>query len=709
LDLYFEVCLYLLLLTGFGTLASTGGLDGPTTVLVTMALAARGILLARRAPFKIAEAWTTYLTLGYAFFYLAEYFVLNHGFLRSTVHLVLFVMGVRMFSAQKERDGIMLAVLSFLMVLAAAVLTVDTVFLFCFAAFLVVAVATFALMEMRHTRTAATVAALDPRGQISRPLGRAMAGSAPVVAAAILVMAAAIFFLLPRASERFLGTFAPNADFSTGFSDRVELGTIGRLQQSNAPVMHVQIEGDHRGTYDLKWRGVTLSLFDGRVWSNPLEQSRVPRLADGRFSLSANTATGGAVAAREQHLVSYTVVMEPIGSRVFFLAPQPWTLEGPYRALTIDRGGAVFDVDDERPVGRYVATSDLATPETAVLRQTGDQYSPAVLLTYLELPPLDLRVARLAEQLAATASNNYDRAAAIESYLKSNFAYTLELPQRRPRDPVADFLFERKRGHCEYFASAMAVMLRSLRIPARVVNGFRGGEFNALTGSYVVRARNAHSWVEVYFPGQGWVAFDPTPPSGVLNEPLGRAGLYFDALSSFWREWVVDFDSSHQRSLGHDASQQGQVLAQAVHSWAERFYTRVSGWATSLEADVSKRPAWWGAVGGALGVALALLINVNRLLRAWRRRRLTVHPEAAPRAAAALWYQRALKMLERTGWKKAPQQSAAEFARSVAPLELRMRVTRFTECYESARFGESEPAARRLPELYEELKESIAK
>jgi len=100
---------------------------------------------------------------------------------------------------------------------------------------------------------------------------------------------------------------------------------------------------------------------------------------------------------------------------------------------------------------------------------------------------------------------------AIEIYLRTRFGYTLQLPRVLPHDPLANFLFERKQGHCEYFASAMAVMLRTLRIPSRVVNGFQTGEYNDLTSQYVVRASNAHSWVEAYFPGYGWVAFDPTP------------------------------------------------------------------------------------------------------------------------------------------------------------------------------------------------------
>ena len=118
----------------------------------------------------------------------------------------------------------------------------------------------------------------------------------------------------------------------------------------------------------------------------------------------------------------------------------------------------------------------------------------------------------------------------MEQYLSTHFRYTLELPRSLPQDPLANFLFERKKGHCEYFASSMAVMLRSLHIPSRIVTGFRGGEFNDLTGQYVVRASDAHSWVEAYFPGSGWISFDPTP-AGNLPTRTGwsRMQLYMDA------------------------------------------------------------------------------------------------------------------------------------------------------------------------------------
>src|SRR5208282_4564671 len=184
---------------------------------------------------------------------------------------------------------------------------------------------------------------------------------------------------------------------------------------------------------------------------------------------------------------------------------------------------------------QYEAQSQLAEIDSDELRLAPSS-APAAMDEYLKLPPLDIRIPNLAEQITAQAPSNYEKAVALEQYLSTHFAYTLEPPRTPPRDPLANFLFERKRGHCEYFASSMAVMLRWLRIPSRLVTGFRGGEYNDLTGQYVVRASDAHSWVEAYFPGSGWISFDPTP-AGSLSTRTGwsRMQLYVDAAASFWR------------------------------------------------------------------------------------------------------------------------------------------------------------------------------
>jgi protein-glutamine gamma-glutamyltransferase len=700
LQRYFEIALYLLVSTGFATLASTGGLGGGTVVLVCAALLLRGYLLFKGATWLIPERWTSWLTVGYVAFYAADYFLISGGFLNATVHLVLFVMVVRLFSAQRDRDFYFLSVIAFLMVLAAALLTVNSVFLLGFAFFMLMAVASFILMEMRHISAKAGVRSKDiDAGLTHRNMATSLAVASPVLMLCILLGATGIFFLLPRVSAGYMGAYAPGGEITSGFSDTVELGRIGEIQQSGSVVMHIRIDGDDRGSFDLKWRGVALSNFDGRTWSNHHEQYPLPERLDGRFVFLPVRAGGQKGPYRPIH---YRVLMEPVGMNVFFLASRPESLEGNYAHLFTDDSGAVFNLDPEHAVNRYQATSDIAQAGAADLRATDGSYPADVISTYLALPPVDRRIPRLAEQIATSADNNYDKALALENYLRTHFGYTLQLSRTVPHDPLANFLFERRQGHCEYFASSMAVMLRTLGIPSRVVNGFRTGEFNDLTSQYVVRASNAHSWVEAYFPDYGWVAFDPTPGASIPTRTgWNRVSLYVDAMASFWREWIVNYDAGHQQSLAVSASGRSRDLFFSLRRWWHHHYKNMLAWARRTGNTAAGSP-WRWALAGTLTAALLILgLNAPRLLRALSRFRLAARPEKSPRLAATIWYERMTDSVGRRGWQKSPTQTPEEFVARIDDARVRQRVAEFTRHYESARFDDSIEDARRLPELYE--------
>ncbi len=611
IERYFNVALYLLVLTGFGTLASTGGLDLLAVIVVGCALLVRGYHLVTHQQFTIPERWTTYLTVLYVGAYFADYFFVSRSFLVSTVHLVLFGMVIRLFSLQRARDHFMLAVLSFLMVLAAAVLTVDSVFLFSFAGFLLVAVITFVLMEMRHSVAEDTGRAQEPKDSAPyRRMANVLLATAPTLMVMILVGGSLIFFLLPRVSSRYLTAYSPGNDLSTGFSDRVQLGRIGQIQQSSAVVMHIQIDHDLEGAYDLKWRGIALSQFDGRTWSNPFSQVDLRLSGSGGYRW---LNTGPNSSGPSAHKIHYRVLMEPMGTNVFFLAERPTALIGNYSRVTTDAGGAVYNLDAEHPVNRYEAESQLNEPDASELRLAPNTV-PGNLALYLTLPPLDIRISNLAEEITASAPNNYDKAVAMERYLRTHFGYTLDLGRTLPRDPLATFLFERKKGHCEYFASSMAVMLRSLRIPSRIVTGFRGGEFNDLTGQYVVRASNAHSWVEAYFPGPGWVSFDPTP-GGDLETHSGwsRMLLYVDAAASFWREWVVNYDVAPPADAGPGRGPDQSTFYETTTSplvFAQ--LSIVAEFRPNAHTRITLAPGRWLGWGMGLSALLLFLRNLRR-------------------------------------------------------------------------------------------------
>ncbi len=717
IERYFQTSLFLLIVTGFATLASTGKLDFLSMTVVSAALLYRGKQLLDGRSVQIPERITSYLGLVYVLVYLADFFFVSQNFVAASVHLLLFGMVTKIFSVQRDRDHIYLAVLAFLEVLSAAILTVDTVFLAAFSVFLLVAVATFISMEMRRSamaagniQRAAIIPAQTRRRFNFRSLDASLSSTSLAIVFGILVFSVALFFAMPRLSGGYLSRLAQQNALVSGFSDNVQLGEIGRIQQSSQVVMHVRIEGGLR-IPELRMRGATLGNFDGHQWFNPPHQSEMvdQNSYSGRYDIETRDTTFPRSLTRfavgdTHRVVKYRVVMEPIGTNVVFLIPAPRFVFADFREATIDFGQSILNTDHDRATNNYNGISDISQPAPEQLRGSVVDYDSSIANKYLQLPAVDPRVKKLADDLAIKQTNAFDKAAAINAYLSNTFGYTLELPTERQRDPIANFLLVRKKGHCEYFASAMTVMLRVEGIPSRIVTGFRGGEFNDLTGDYIVRARDAHSWVEVFFPGRGWVAFDPTPAGA---EPTisawTRLMLYGDAAREFWREWVINYDFSHQRTLTETAASTSRDRIDRARIWFRAKYEHLLELARKTHRQVTRSPYEFSRSALLLICGILVLLNLQRVRRAIRARQLAVNPGREPRGAATLWYERLIRTLSRKGYPKKLAQTPHEFVASIPEVELRQRVDTFTTHYERARYGNSAEDATRLPELFKEV------
>jgi transglutaminase-like putative cysteine protease len=532
-----------------------------------------------------------------------------------------------------------------------------------------------------------------------------------------LAGSAVFFFVLPRLNTvGYLRNRGVQSSLATGFSGDVRLGGIGRIQQSSAVVMHVQVLHGKLPA-DVKWRGIALANFDGQRWWNPAEVPEFHTVGEAPLDLASAAGRAfysGSVAPPRLPTLRYRVVMEPLGLNVFFLAPVPLELKGDYPLVQTASDGSVFNVPGrvvaggrEGPpgIGVYTAEADARDPVPFVRGSNSRDYPPSVFDRYLQLPRVDRRIGDLARRVAGPAESNYDRARAIESYLKTSYGYTLELPGVNASDPLAYFLFERKRGHCEYFASSMTVMLRTLGIPARVANGFRGGEYNDLTGSYIVRERDAHSWVEAYFPEFGWVAFDPTPAGPAASSRAGwaRLGLYLDAASEMWREWIINYDFSHQLRLSNEIANTTYNVQSAFRIWTWREYRRLVDRMAIAERRMQRMSTEEMALACILLALLLALPFVPKTWRTLRQARLRRNPLRAPKSAASFWYLRLLKRLARRGIRKAAAQTPVEFASSIADPRVRQDMVVFTRHYERARFAASVEDAEKLPELYAEM------
>lgn len=724
----FQTSLFLLVVTGFATLFGTGKLDLVSVIFVLTALVLRGYLLLRDRPFVIPSRVTAWLAVIYVLLFFVDFFFISgRDFITPAIHLVLFGMCVKLFNVERERDYAYLAVLSFLMVLSAAILTVDSAFLAAFGIFIVLAVFCFMAMEMRRSSISAANSAPLPipglrtrRSSISpmHRLATSLTRTTVVMVAAILTSSIFLFFVMPRISGGYLSRYAQSDAISTGFSDSVNLGEIGHIQQSSEVVAHLRIDGDTIGDHsDLRLRGGVLALFDGKRWTNPHRNSDVLAQSYGRvFQLSTHVS---AFDRREEiriargpqlNLIHYRVLMEPLSTTVIFTVPTAQAIFGSFREIGVDDDRTFHNLDRDHTVSTYEGVSDVSVPLPTVLDRLQDASLPAMPSRYLQLPEqLDERVPALAHSIADHEPSAYRRALAIERYLTTQYGYTLQLPSEPPADPLADFLFRRRRGHCEYFASSMAVLLRVVGIPSRVITGFRGAQFNQLNSTYIVRASDAHSWVEAYIPGAGWTTFDPTPAGDAAATNFWtRSQLYLDAAREFWREWIVNYDVGHQQNLSITGIRQTRDKIGRFRRWSSGLYRRMleaSRRVHQAATNDPKRLLRPGLFLLATMFMVALPFAVLHIRNRWR----AASPSISPTSASAILYLRMTRRLARRGYLRSPAQTPSEFAASIGNIELREAVLRFAASYEQARFGASASAAANLPELLDQVRNTLAR
>ena len=688
---FFQFSLLGLVASGYLAVAGSGYLDTPAIALTTAGLLLRAVLVCGLFRLNLSDRLTTIVTIAYAAFFVADYFLLSRDFLAATVHLLFFLAVMKILTAKSNRDYLYTAVIAFLELLAAAILSINLNFFLFLALYLLFAIAALTSGEIRRSIGRSTVTA---RGGSKSFYARLSLLSA-LVTLGILTLTAGLFFILPRTAEAALSRLLAHGVFLPGFSNQVNLGDIGEIQTSSRPMMHIRMESA-QAVGPMKWRGAALIDFDGKRWTNPSRKPEIIPVENGHVVLAP---PGLPPPGRR---INYHVELEALENDTLFFAGTPEILD--LRAPVLYRSEtSSFRLGHAVPQGFPYDVYSLLDdpPERAPVL-----YPPPVLRlaereVYLQLPALDSRIGELARSFAAGEAGDLARARAIERHLRSTYGYTLELPDREVADPLANFLFVRRKGHCEYFASSMAVMLRSLGIPSRLATGFQSGLYNPVSELWLVRASDAHSWVEAWIPGYGWTTFDPTPadPSANGLALLTRLALYLDAAETFWQEWVVTYDLARQGTLAYHMELGAQRAgirwfdtAAAVRSGWERY---VAGWA---------RRYGWPALGWAAGLAtLGFAAGPVVRLMGMKRRVERVRRGQASTADATLLYQRMLHILQRRGYQKPPWFTPAEFARSLPRTPLGDSVGEFTATYNALRFGGHAETAPRLSILLDRM------
>ena len=622
-------------------------------------------------------------------------------------HMILFLSAVKLLQRKGDRDWFFVYLISFFEVLLAAGLTISPKFLAVLIVYLLCALSTVVAFEIQKARRKVTATQtrllVPPDSTLFRKLPMRLwrrryleTRRLPLVSVGLLVLivvlALPFFLIAPRTGSSALKRGGTGITGFVGFSDNVTLGQIGELKTNDQIFMHVRVEGSGASPAGLRWRGVALDQFTGKGWkkSDFAERSEKKESGSGFFQLGTTDDLS--------RLTMQTFFVEPVDTAVLFGAPRVLAVQGRLPYVRVDSEDALQTRphDNERAV--YKIYSDTSEPAANTLRADELQYF-VESTRYLEISEdLDPRIDELARKiiLQSKAANGYDQARAIETYLRSNFTYTLQLKAGGP-EPLSDFLFNVRSGHCEYYSTAMAVMLRTQGIASRVVNGFLPGEFNEAAGAYTVRQSDAHSWVEVYFPKtKSWVTFDPTPPAGrTSHERTGLAGYlskYSEALELMWFQYVVGYDKQEQRSLVTS-------LRRELFDWRQ--------WsANRLEQARAITPRLLTPVLIGLGLLSIVLMSVFLARRVrqfgWRRGVKIWKTVTEEETSRVDFYQRLVDLLGKQGFLRESSQTPLEFATTVGISEART----ITNVYNRVRFGEKELSSeeqKQIEQLMSEL------
>jgi transglutaminase-like putative cysteine protease len=506
------------------------------------------------------------------------------------------------------------------------------------------------------------------------------------VAAMTIALGGFIFLVMPRRGTGG-STVAgePLGKHLTGFDDEVTLGQLGEILENDSVVMTVELLNEKTREKippdgERLWRGVSLARYERGRWRKMSAQRTIA------FPI------GAASQLPESSLVRQQIKLEPTDNPVLF------GLRPIIRADSLNRRPPpeFNQVDgslrrqDNRPTSLEYVVISVETPKdpTVVLPQPREQFPmPRTYEQLLSMPPelkTQLKAIALAQLEGVDLADRKAVGQKLEWYLRDSgqFHYTLVMEVRDSSlDPVADFLINRKEGHCEYFASALALMLRSLDIPSRLVNGFKGGDWNNLAGVLNVREKHAHSWVEVLLADQPdalgdppmWMTLDPTPGLE-RTESISHVGgispgfrQFTDFIRYLWTFYVVGFNFERQQRFLYQPIRALFLEAQNGFRMMGMGLKAAFGWLFHFP-DPSSFISWRGFIVTFVGLTFLVILAriaffvVSRIRRRWALARSA----EASLAVGVLCYRRLVALLEELGLERPPAETPREFARRAA-------------------------------------------
>jgi transglutaminase-like putative cysteine protease len=676
-----KVVSYLMVLTAFAVLALSGELPRELTAVTTV-----GALLSfpfdpQRRPFMNSRlykyGWNAILILLFALSINA--WMQDEALLSVGTRLLCYLLLAKLWNRHGNRDYLHAYIISFFMLVSGSILNNNLVYGVCFVGYVVFSTWTLSLFHLRremeenyllkHLPGKDGKAAESERVEVDRILnsrrvvGREFLLGTSLISLGIFLVSAVVFFFTPRLSMGLDVGLQRHGLTTAGFAERIELGGYGRIRDNPQIAMRVEIPSG-RPERPIYMRGVTFDRYERGRW---IRTRRVPPHGISRYqnkhvlyagSMPLTLTKLNRTLARSLRTEIY---LEPMDTNVLFVPSRPVAVAPPdavIGGLQVYSGpGGEFFAQDRKGGLRYSGYSDVEPPPVEALRSAADlpvEHDDA-LEAYLDVPEsLPPRVRQLAQQLTQGVKGPHGKALAILGYLQKNYTYTTQLERDERFEPLEDFLFQQKQGHCEYFASAMAMLLRVAGVPSRSVNGYLGGEWNDYGRYLIIRQQNAHSWVEAYLDGVGWVTYDPTPPAGtqtvMQSGPWQRVRQLFDTVELSWFKYVIEYDLRTQLQM-----------AEGAYRYVRRGKTERQGFGLRARLRALKDAALAHAKEAAVTVAASagLLYALYRM-----RGRLPV-PTLRRRPQGDAQVEQALRLLYRRGFTQGPSETLQQLAERV--------------------------------------------
>jgi len=628
--------------------------------------------------FNILAIFILVLSLVYGIWF-AEYPIL------AAIYFIGYIISVRMFELETPRDFKLALLLSLFQISAASLMFLSVVYLLFLLGWLVSALFSMSLITIYS------------RAPVKKPLpapGRLL-GLLASSGVFSIVLGTVIFFFLPRIGFSFINLPVQPSRSWSGFSTTIKVGDVSEVLESRKPLMRVSLIDHPAHISGIKWRMRAMDFFENGAWQDQMGIQEI-------YPISYNQPVTMDLKPPKGDKITQEIFLEPGIGPDLPAAHSVYAYLIPYRyRLSLTCANNHFcslpvPSYDRMHYMAYSSLPDYSADEINSSLNTVEnlqgEKTDRWLENFLQLPTGSDRICSLAEQVAGGKKTPSDKIYALQNYFESNFKYSNSgLPTGE--NAVNDFLFKSKKGNCEYFATAGALMLRCLNIPTRLTAGFISGEWNEFEKYYLVRENDAHTWVEIYLPGKGFLEFDPTPVMG--RDRSTSSSLWWriaDPVVFRWNRWIVEYSIQDQlrgyRRIGAETNRARYSLnfkAPEIRYW--------------LKANPLLGAGLVALLAGAVFLGFLLKDFVNPRKRALK----SLGPDE--RMAAGI-YLEMFDVLKRKGVESKESDTGFEAAEKIksAPGAQKI-VKRITNFYYQVRFGKNKTGEKSLDQAKSDLED----